>query len=401
MRTLGTFILSLLVLCLLSLQARANIVDSEYNWRQDPRYHTYQMGQHYRRSETLDIDLALNYHLKAAKADYAMSQYVVGWVSGFQKDRDPDYEQSLYWMLKVIAPHETPQNPKYAKFKIEAEVALKKLCKWGVVDFPDSHVLSKDPYCWRKRGDKLFYGRDKLGELVGGKKHGVEQDYAKARYYLEKAYESGETRAAINLAKIYEHGLGVEANFEKYQKYVTAAAGLGDSKTHLALAKKAKEEGRISDYIQHLETAAKTKMPSGSIASSTLRRIYFEGKIVETNYEKAFMHSFLSGNVNYRKGDKADLPFFNRDILTLFQDVSTIEMLDDAKVAADEFAQTYKFTKSRQAKINRSYSKAIGDFRYVQKTGGQWYKDRRWFVILILILFSVSLHGYNYLNRDS
>ena len=397
MRAFTTFITYLLIAVFTSAESWANGVEKAYRWNEDPRYQLYKTGQHYRFETKKNLDKSLNYHLQAARADYAVSQYAVGYIMGFDKDRDPDYAQSLFWMLKVIGNHETPQIPKYQNLKLEAGKALKKLCKKGVVDFPDTHHLAKDSYCWLKRGNKLFYGRDKLGELFGGTKHGVNQDFVKARLYLEKAYAAGEKKASINLAKIYGKGLGVDASPEKYQKYVTVAAELGDSKTHLSLAQKAKKDGRIADYIQHLEVAAKTKMPSGSRASRKLGNIYFYDELIPADYEKAFMHFFLGGKTRYVRGDKATLPGFHTDMLLAMKNPSLFETLEAAKIAADDFAKTHKFRKSRKRKIDRAYGSALYNFKYVQRTGGEWYKDGRWrlyYLILILFGISMSVHVY-------
>ena len=395
MRAVITLSICLIIELMTPTWAWADKVDSSYRMSQDPRYQLYKQGQHYRFETKKNLDKSLSYHLEAAKADYAVSQYAVGYVLGFDKDRDPDYAESLFWMLKVIGTHETPQIPKYKNLKVEANKALRKLCKRGVVDFPESHPFSKDPYCWRKRGDKLFYGRDKLGEFFGGKKHGVEQDYVKSRYYLEKAYEAGQVKASINLAKIYGKGLGVEINPAKYQKYVKSAAELGDSKTHLSLAEQAKAEGRIVDYIEHLEIAAKTKWPLGSKASRTLGKIYFEGELVPHDFEKALMHFFLSGKRKYAKGEKLTLPGENSEMIRALRNVTAIENIDAAKVAADDFAIKHKFSDSKKRDIKRSYGYAVRNFHYVQRTGGQWYKDRNWWVILIMLLIIVVSHGFH------
>ena len=161
------------------------------------------------------------------------------------------------------------------------------------------------------------------------------------------------------------------------------------------MAEQAKAEGRIVDYIEHLEIAAKTKWPSGSKASRTLGKIYFEGELVPHDFEKALMHFFLSGKRKYAKGEKLTLPGENSEMIRALRNVTAIENIDAAKVAADDFAIKHKFSDSKKRDIKRSYGYAVRNFHYVQRTGGQWYKDRNWWVILIMLLIIVVSHGFH------
>ena len=56
---------------------------------------------------------------------------------------------------------------------------------------------------------------------------GLEQDYEKAREWLERATEEGDKLAPVNLARVYAGGYGVEQDLEKALAYVKLSASRG------------------------------------------------------------------------------------------------------------------------------------------------------------------------------
>jgi len=180
----------------------------------------------------------------------------------------------------------------------------------------------------------------------------------------------------------------------KYQKYLNVAAKLDDAETHLTLAKIAQDENRITEYIQHLNIAAKGRHTTGSKASRALGKIYFEGELMPRDLDKAMMHFFLSGKTRYVKGDKLTFPGQYPKMKELMREASTREHIEAGKQAADAFAKTYKFPHYRKQKIERSYGIAIYSFQHVQRTGGHWYKDRGWWLLMMLALIAIGSNSF-------
>lgn len=60
---------------------------------------------------------------------------------------------------------------------------------------------------------------------------GVEQDYAKALEWFEKAAELNYTTAVHNIGYMYQEGLGVEQDYDKALEWYEKAVELGDEDT--------------------------------------------------------------------------------------------------------------------------------------------------------------------------
>lgn len=60
---------------------------------------------------------------------------------------------------------------------------------------------------------------------------GVEQDYAKAMEWYEKAADLGSTIAMNNIGQMYEYGLGVKQDSDKAQEWYDKAAA-AEGETH-------------------------------------------------------------------------------------------------------------------------------------------------------------------------
>lgn len=210
----------------------------------------YQMGSKYRLGIGVEADpeIALKWFTKAANQGSAKAEYAVGWMLAFSDNPPHDYAAALPWLLKASGPHPGPIESGYRDTQKRANAKLDWMCKKGVVEFPQTHLYAADPKCLLARGNRLFYGRDKLGEILAdSKNYHVEKDYVAARSFLERALEGGQKSAAINLTKIHQQGLGVPKNQEKFEVYLNIAGKTNDGKTNFFLAERAKEKNEIAD----------------------------------------------------------------------------------------------------------------------------------------------------------
>lgn len=368
----------------------------------------YEMGSAYRKGigVTADSDLALKWYRKAAEQGLAKGEYAVAWMLAFENEAQNDYVAALPWLLRASGPHKTPQGSAYAEIKNKAERRLKWMCKKGVVDFPASHPLSKDSKCWLARGNRFFYGRDRLGELAGLRNYHVERDYVRARTLLEKALAAGEKSAAINLANIYKDGLGTPPDDAKFEHYLQIAGETNNGRVNFFLAERAEKNMDIETYIRRLKIAATDEHTR---AARQLGKVYFEGDLTDKDFETAFTYFFLGERESYfldrrarRKGGR--LPGENADMLEFLRRDTALQILDRAKTRADAFAMTHDFRDSTLEKIERSYRNAVSDLNWIAEGNDtRWYRDRGWtifyifgFIFLGYFIFSL---GFKFLLR--
>ncbi len=66
--------------------------------------------------------------------------------------------------------------------------------------------------------------------------NGVQQDYAKAIFYYEKASELGFSDAMVNLAFMYYTATGVPKDYNKAVEYLKKAVAAGNQKAAMILA---------------------------------------------------------------------------------------------------------------------------------------------------------------------
>jgi len=331
----------------------------------------YEMGSRYRLGIGIEKspELALDWFTRAANKGSAKGQYAVAWMLAFSEDEGArDYLAALPWLLKASGPHPAPHESGYRDAQKRAEKKLKWMCRKGVVEFPDSHPFSKDPTCLLARGNRLFHGRDKLSEvLAGSRNYGVEKDYVQARKYLERALESGEKKAAVNLAKIHKKGLGTDKDETKFEYYLQIAGETNDGETNYYLAERANKNGNTDQYIERLKQAAVGKH---SRASKQLGHVYFKGDIVEKDTETALMYYLLGGHRNYAKSYHGGRIDTKPEMVAFYLTDSAFATLETAKARADDFAKEHKFRRYGLKNIEESYSRAKSDLNWVKETNG-------------------------------
>jgi TPR repeat protein len=114
--------------------------------------------------------------------------------------------------------------------------------------------------------------------------YGVEQDYAKAREWFEKAADKGDYSAMLNLGVLYEEG----QDYAKAREWYEKAADKGDYGAMWSLGQ-LYEDGRgvAQDYAKAREWYEKAADKGGSDGMWGLGRLYENGHGVAQDYAKA------------------------------------------------------------------------------------------------------------------
>jgi TPR repeat protein len=99
-----------------------------------------------------------------------------------------------------------------------------------------------------------------LGASYANGFFGVEQDYAKAREWYEKAAAEDDWSAMHNLGVLFENGLGVAQDYAKAREWYGKGAKKGDADALASLARlsirEATEAGRYDEALQLQEALA-------------------------------------------------------------------------------------------------------------------------------------------------
>ena len=138
---------------------------------------------------------------------------------------------------------------------------------------------------------------------------GVEQDYGKAMEWFEKAVDLENSNAMDNIAVMYENGMGVEQDYGKAMEWFEKAANLGDfiAMDNIALMYE-NGLGVEQDYGKAMEWFKKAADLGDSNAMHLLGYMFEAGKGVEKDYAKAMEwyekaadlgHSTSTNNIGY------------------------------------------------------------------------------------------------------
>ncbi len=107
---------------------------------------------------------------------------------------------------------------------------------------------------------------------------GVEQDYAKALEWYEKAEEAGDIRAMTNLGWLYEYGNGVEQDYAKALDWYRKAAEAGDARAMTSLGRLYEYgNGVEQDYAKALEWYEKGAEEGNAVSMLSLGWLYEKG----------------------------------------------------------------------------------------------------------------------------
>jgi TPR repeat protein len=115
---------------------------------------------------------------------------------------------------------------------------------------------------------------------------GVQQDYAKAREWYEKAADRGDVVAMTNLGVLYENGQGVQHDYAKAREWYEKAAAKDDTRaTYLGVLYE-KGRGVPQDYGKARELYEKAAAKDNARATN-LGVLYEHGLGVQQDYAKA------------------------------------------------------------------------------------------------------------------
>jgi TPR repeat protein len=165
-----------------------------------------------------NIDLALDYYIKAAKQEHAKAQYELSVIYSEKSLDKIDYEQHLYWLKKAVQ-----NNYDKAIHNLATIAANVKKYPTAIGLFKQAVRLNYAP-SQLALGNMYYYGI------------GLDKNYSKALVLLNSAYEAGEIQAAFPLATLYERGIAVEKNTEKAKTLYKKAIDDGNESAGFNLA---------------------------------------------------------------------------------------------------------------------------------------------------------------------
>ena len=111
--------------------------------------------------------------------------------------------------------------------------------------------------------------------------HGFPQDYAKANELFLKAGELGCSSAYYNLAKSYEHGLGVEIDKKKAKYYNELSSMMGNLNARCFLGASEVEEGKMGRAYKHFMVSARA---GHTVALDVVKKGFMHGHVTKEEY---------------------------------------------------------------------------------------------------------------------
>ena len=139
--------------------------------------------------------------------------------------------------------------------------------------------------------------------------NGIEQDYAKALEWLEKAADLGNSSAMDWIGSIYREGLGVEQDYTKALEWYEKAADLGNSNAMTWIGLIYRDGlGVEQDYAKALEWYEKAADLGNTSGMNQIGYLYYHGRGVEQSNEKAlewFEKAAALGNEKAAENAKA------------------------------------------------------------------------------------------------
>jgi len=429
MRFWGKHFLILLSACVILLAPTLSWAKTDQKSLDRAQHEFVQGSRYYHGRETeKDMDKALAWYIKSAEKGHAKSELAVSQVLMFGNPKKPQYDAALPWLIKASRHHKSPQISGMKQAVSSAKKNLLWLCNEGLVDFPERHPYANDPKCWLNRGNHLFVGSSlPVNNLQDDtrKYYGIEKNYVSAKNYLEKAFDAGETEAAINLAEIYLNGFGTPKDVEKYDYYVKFVAAVNHNKSNFYLAEKAleaKTEQLYSEKIYYAAQSGEKRALSalGWAYFNGTRKRFYDGEItanLNINNETAFAYFFLAGQDQYVRGRNngkllrasntafLKLPFLKNKFLTAFESEISLGLLARSRAEALNFAKENKFSSYHIKKIDKSYYIAIDDLNYMKNAGGKYNQSGLWLklmfpFLLFILLYSVWYFGKISINRS-
>lgn len=146
--------------------------------------------------------------------------------------------------------------------------------------------------CWNKvlEGDEQLYIADAMRN-IGNLYYfgqGVEQDYAQAKEWWEKAAELGDAAAMSNVGVLYEYGEGVEYDYTQAVEWYEKGAELGNDTAMRGIGLMyATGKGVKQDYARAIEWWEEAAALGNIDAMRDIGVMYEDGQGVEQDYAQA------------------------------------------------------------------------------------------------------------------
>lgn len=140
----------------------------------------------------------------------------------------------------------------------------------------NSAIVSEEAELLYQEGEMYYHG------------HGVEKNFAKARYYYQKAAEQGHAEAQNSCANMYYNGEGVAQDYRKAAEWYRKAAEQGHAKAQNTLGAMCLDgEGVTKDYHTALVLFQNADKQGNMHATFNLGLMYQNGWGVNRNNETA------------------------------------------------------------------------------------------------------------------
>ncbi len=189
----------------------------------------------FKNTDNLDINVALEWYLKAANQGHANAQLNYGWRYFYGQAGLPvDYDKGFPWLLKAAQQGVTDAQSAVGEAyrdgkgtKADLVTALEWLRKaadkgnaFSQAEIGDAYAEGKPGYdknmneaiAWYRKaaGQKSTYAQRKLGLIYLSGQNGAAREPATAYEYLKQAAEGGDRIAQYNLGTMYQKGIFVK-----------------------------------------------------------------------------------------------------------------------------------------------------------------------------------------------
>ena len=131
---------------------------------------------------------------------------------------------------------------------------------------------------------------------------GTKQSYKEAIFHLEKAKNMNNSTAYFNLGYIYQTGIGAKKDVKKALEYYQKSIDLGNTNAMCNMFMNTNNiENLKSEEIKNFSLLEKAAELKNTDACYMLGKFYYEGLIVERNYQKSYSYLKTAVEENHEK----------------------------------------------------------------------------------------------------
>ena len=346
-------------------------------------------------------DLAINWYEKAGRQGVIEAQFVLAWMAT-RSGENPDYEIALKWALMAEANLEN-ENEAQQEAYVAAKKILKRMCRYGYVDFPKGHAYANDPKCWLKRGTYLYKNRTPTDEGTVNLSYSKSTGYSeRTKTYLIKALDAGEHSAAEVLAKIETQGWGGEKNTKKAEQYLSIGKRDNKGRGLYKEAIQAKQSDDLDQYLYKLKLGAEL---NSERSAGLLGREYLDGVKVEKDEGLGIMYLILgrsrrpfqfTGKSSRHLDAYFPFIFDEPAVAVLFREKSTLKLLENSYEDALAFAAVNKFDSDAVEDVTETFEYAMSSYNYIHPRGAIWYNSHYWRMMFFMLAPFIALNVFGF-----